>query len=507
MPPGEGYTRPRAAQGDPGACDSSSSRDGSRAPSPAWPCLAALALPRWPRRPAAAQPPAPRQKPLAQSLPADAKRDYDAGKLLFEDGDYATALLKYRAAYDSHARPAPALERRRLPEGPPPLRQGGRDARALPRRGRRRSLAGRPARRAGPPARHRALHRADDRARVRAGRARCGSTTRSSGSRRSPARSSLDMGTRRVRVRKEGFRLLDCEFPVGGSAPTTVDLTLERQAGHLELNVPADAHVFVDDKEVGHGPSVDRGAARGRARACASSRRACGRCRPTSLVEDGKTRTLDLGLEPEAAPVAEVHVAVSCMGPDPLPQEDLAVFFDDATESALPLGVRIRREPGREVVAYVAYRVRPGTAPRPRRLASMRVAATRSSRSAKGASRTCGGSCRRPTRGCEADPAGSPDGWRLSRGLIESSTTLQPIPELLLHRRGHHQHRRLHAGRTRGDRRSAGTLADAPPRRALPDRPQHGQHRRPRVSTTTRPSRSGASGCAPAYACRSSSPR
>src|ERR1700723_275589 len=39
-------------------------------------------------------------KPLAQSLPADARRDYDAGKLLFEDGDYATALLKYQAAYD-----------------------------------------------------------------------------------------------------------------------------------------------------------------------------------------------------------------------------------------------------------------------------------------------------------------------------------------------------------------------------------------------------------------------
>ena len=36
------------------------------------------------------------------------------------------------------------------------------------------------------------------------------------------------------------------------------------------------------------------------------------------------------------------------------------MFFDDATESSLPLGVRMRREPGREVVAYVAYRVAPG---------------------------------------------------------------------------------------------------------------------------------------------------
>ena len=41
-----------------------------------------------------------RPKPLAQSLPQDARRDYDAGKLLFEDGDFATALLKYQAAFD-----------------------------------------------------------------------------------------------------------------------------------------------------------------------------------------------------------------------------------------------------------------------------------------------------------------------------------------------------------------------------------------------------------------------
>src|SRR4029077_14112449 len=62
-------------------------------------CLAALFL-LLATSPAAGQPHASRQKPLAQSLPPDARRDYDAGKLLFEDGDYATALLKYQAAYD-----------------------------------------------------------------------------------------------------------------------------------------------------------------------------------------------------------------------------------------------------------------------------------------------------------------------------------------------------------------------------------------------------------------------
>src|ERR1017187_2124530 len=74
----------------------------ARARTIAWAAAVAIAL-VVPGVPGAggAQTPAARANPLAQSLPADARRDYDAGKLLFEDGDYATALLKYQAAYDS----------------------------------------------------------------------------------------------------------------------------------------------------------------------------------------------------------------------------------------------------------------------------------------------------------------------------------------------------------------------------------------------------------------------
>ena len=95
---------------------------------------------------AAAQPPASRQKPLAQSLPPDAKRDYDAGKLLFEDGDYATALLKYRAAYDATHDPRLLWNVAVCQKSLRHYAKAAGDAGALPRRGRRRSLRRRTAR-------------------------------------------------------------------------------------------------------------------------------------------------------------------------------------------------------------------------------------------------------------------------------------------------------------------------------------------------------------------------
>ena len=49
------------------------------------------------RRSAAARAP----KPLSDTLTGSAKIDYDAGKLLFSDGDMAGALVKFKSAYDT----------------------------------------------------------------------------------------------------------------------------------------------------------------------------------------------------------------------------------------------------------------------------------------------------------------------------------------------------------------------------------------------------------------------
>src|SRR5437762_13903717 len=39
-------------------------------------------------------------KPLTQALTGEAKADYDAGKVLASDGDFAGALIKFTSAYE-----------------------------------------------------------------------------------------------------------------------------------------------------------------------------------------------------------------------------------------------------------------------------------------------------------------------------------------------------------------------------------------------------------------------
>lgn len=358
--------------------------------------------------------------PLGQSLPGDARRDYDAGRLLFEDGDYATALLKYRAAYDAthdarllwdvavcqknlrHYAKALATLARYVTEGGELLTaQDRKDAADLTR-------ALRP------------LTEAET-IRVSEPGAEVAVDGETVGTSPLAAPVVLDIGTRRVRVSKEGYRTWEEEVPVGGSASTTVDVKLERAVGHLDVHVPDGAVVEVDEHEVGRGPRVPLDLPAG----VHALRVTAPRMRPLVtdvVVEDGRTRALDLTLEPDAEPSSEVHVAVGCGSPDALGQEGLAVFFDDATESALPLGVRMRREPGREVVAYVAYRVAPGKH-------AVHVSALGCDSldttvvAPEGGVANVRGSLPLADTWFQGSPAGSPDGWRFGLGVVESSTT------------------------------------------------------------------------------------
>jgi hypothetical protein len=373
-----------------------------------------------PERPAHAQPAArPHAKSLAESLPSDARRDYDAGKLLFEDGDYATALLMYRTAYDRthdprllwnvaacqknlrhYAKAATTLERY-LNEGGDLLSAADRrDAQDLSK-----AIA--------PFTVPMTLSVSEDGAQIWIDDEPIGTSPLSRAV-------TLDMGTRRLRAKKDGFRTFEREIPVGGSATTTVNVVLERQSGRLEMNIPATATVFIDDQEVGHGPRValDLAAGAHALRVTAPGRRPL---QTDVVVEDAKSRMLDLPLESEGAPTAEVRVAVACIGSDPLPQEGLAVFFDDSIESAIPLGVRVRREGGSAVVAYVSYRVSPGrhlvyvsAPPCEGRDAVVDVK--------EGGVAEVKGALPPRNEWLEGSPAGSPDGWRLMLGFVESST-------------------------------------------------------------------------------------
>jgi hypothetical protein len=376
--------------------------------------LASALLPLAMTAAAGAQPRKP-QPPLAQSLPADARRDYDAGKLLFEDGDYATALLKYRDAYDRthdarllwnvaacqknlrHYAKAAATLARYLAEGGDLLSSGDRhDALELTK-----AIA---------PFTVPMTFNVDEKG------AQVWVDDELVGTSPLPGPVTLDMGARRVRVKKDGFRLYERDVPVGGSAPTTVDIALEKQSGRLELTVPASATVFLDEKEVGRGPHValDLPAGAHALRVVAPHMRPL---QTDVVVEDGKSRALDLPLEAETAPSAEVHVAVACITPDALQQQGLAVYFDDATESAMPLGVRLRREPGREVVAYVPYRIVPGRH-------TVHVASERCEGRdvvvdvPDGGVALVKGELSPRNAWLEGSPAGSPDGWRVTAGLV-----------------------------------------------------------------------------------------
>ncbi len=61
---------------------------------------AAPATPAPPPESPPPEPPPPSAPPLSESLTGDAKADYDAGKLLYGDGDNAGALVKFTAAYE-----------------------------------------------------------------------------------------------------------------------------------------------------------------------------------------------------------------------------------------------------------------------------------------------------------------------------------------------------------------------------------------------------------------------
>lgn len=66
---------------------------------------AAVAPATTPVSPAPAAPPAPLRPSLAETLTGDAKSEYEGGKLLYGDGDFAGALVKFQRAYELASEP------------------------------------------------------------------------------------------------------------------------------------------------------------------------------------------------------------------------------------------------------------------------------------------------------------------------------------------------------------------------------------------------------------------
>ena len=193
-------------------------------------------------------------KPLAESLTGDAKSAYEAGKLLFVDGDFAGAEIKFKAAYDAshdarllwnmaacekslrHYARTDALVREYLDKGAALLTDQDRaDAKAL-------------------------LDLIDSftvkmTINVSEPDAEVFVDDVSVGKSPLPRPVVVDIGTRKIEVRKDGFKPFEQSLPVGGAATAKLDVKLDVQVHEGDVHVTAQpgTQIFIDGKPVGVG--------------------------------------------------------------------------------------------------------------------------------------------------------------------------------------------------------------------------------------------------------------
>jgi hypothetical protein len=212
---------------------------------------------RPPSAPAASAPPvslAHTPKPLAQTLTGDAKAAYDAAKLLIADGDFAGAAIKFKAAFDlagdarllwniaaceknqRHYARAMALVRQYLDTGGDLLTEADRrEAQGL--------LS--------------AIESFVVKLTVVVSEAGADVFVDDDRVGSSPlgAPVVVDIGPRRVAVKKAGFKGVMQQVAVGGSPDARVELTLEADLhqGKLTVTSQPDARISIDGKVVGAG--------------------------------------------------------------------------------------------------------------------------------------------------------------------------------------------------------------------------------------------------------------
>ena len=206
-----------------------------------------------PKKSTEAHPPAG-PRPLSESLTGDAKADYDAAKLLVGDGDWAGAEIKLQAAYDKSAEPrllwniaaceknqrhyarTVALVRKYLAEGG--------------------DLLG-PADRAEATALLQAIESFTVKLTVTVNEPGAEVTIDDQRIGSSPVDNPVvvDIGARKIEVRKVGFKDWLQSVPIGGSAEAKVDVSLvpEVHEGHLVVTTQPDASITIDGQPAGAG--------------------------------------------------------------------------------------------------------------------------------------------------------------------------------------------------------------------------------------------------------------
>jgi hypothetical protein len=230
-------------------------------------------------------------------LQGPAKANYDAGKLLFGDGDYNGALLKFSAAYDlskdpvllynmvacekmlRHYAKAVTYIDRYLAEGGALLTDQDRvDAKSL-----RDTMAAFTA-----PI---TINVTEPDAEVSIDDEVVG---------RSPLKAPVvvDIGERHVIVRKPGFKDFTTSLKVSVAATVEAQLVKEVHEGHLEVRAPDGAAIKIDGNAVGIGSWTGTLASGGHTLNVSAPQMRQYQTEVT--LQDGQTRTVEVSLEPES---------------------------------------------------------------------------------------------------------------------------------------------------------------------------------------------------------------
>lgn len=217
-----------------------------------------------PKKPAAAAPaPAPEPPPppapppgppaLAETLTGAAKADYESGKLLYGDGDYAGSLVKFSSAYDQSKDPRllwnmAACEKnlRRYSKALKLVRQYVKDGDQVLGEEDKKEAA----------ELIKVMEPFTAKLQVNVDEPGAEVTLDDEVLGTSPVEPVIvDIGTRKLRVRKAEFEEVAKEVPVGGAAQVALDVKLVKILHEGRLNVKAsnDATIAIDDKVVGTG--------------------------------------------------------------------------------------------------------------------------------------------------------------------------------------------------------------------------------------------------------------
>ena len=268
-------------------------------------------------------------KPLSQSLTGAAKADFDAAKLLANDGDFSGALIKFQSAYDQSKDPrllwnvafchknlrhyAKVLStlRRYVDEGGAVLsandKKEAQDLIAL-------------------------IEPFTTKATIRVNESGAAISVDEEQLGMSPlaAPAVLDIGERHIRVTKEGFRTFEKAIPIGGSNEITVDVVLEKELheGKLIVNAPPNALITLDDKPVGTQKLEQTVLSGGhQIRVTAPGMHPF---QTEVVIQDKETRSVDVALEALASSEKpKLLVAVGCADSVPrAPEEGLTVYLD-----------------------------------------------------------------------------------------------------------------------------------------------------------------------------------